>query len=516
MKISTFALTGVLALATAASGFAQATTIRIVGSSAYRAAVNDAIRSILQPGFTCCNSKTAAAGTPSSSDIAGASQSLFVGTMSDTAIYNTGNRNAANTYAGSYSGDGQVVIKTFFSGSVSGVGQVVEGQTGIAFIADGTQPGGTNGTAYPGVGVGGSYTAEASAPAPDICWTDAPYGADGLALQKADSTADSKNIANSGLQEAGTLSHGGAQGLVFFELLMESLGNNNASAPISNLTTDQLATLITAGNISMAQINGDSLAADKEKQIFLIGRSEDSGSRVNVFTDAFEGFNNGTLNVVQYLPTFSSNVTTEKDTGAPSTFAGHPTVNTGGAGATLASLAPWPGSWAINYLPTAKWTQAGHAGFVAGGDVANALKAIDPVANVPVTFPSGSTYTPTSTYVVSYLGGNDANSALATAVPNQPIRLNYNGNGYSQAAVLNGQYGLWGYEHTYYFPNTQGTVQGDVGDAVADMVYSTTAEDNNSLGQSDSTRAAAGIFMNLVGAVSRGSTGAPATESYHP
>jgi len=76
MKIKKLAMAALLALASVASSYAT-TTIHLIGSTAYRAAVNDAIRHVLAPGYTWAIS---ASGTTNSS-LAGASAGWWKGAL---------------------------------------------------------------------------------------------------------------------------------------------------------------------------------------------------------------------------------------------------------------------------------------------------------------------------------------------------------------------------------------------------------------------------------------------------
>ncbi len=100
MKIPKFALAGILALALAGTASAQS-TIRIIGATTYRAPVHAAIEAILSPGYAFADSGS----SNSASQLGGASAAEFSGTL--------------------ISNGDPVVIKTFWTGSVAGVADVV-------------------------------------------------------------------------------------------------------------------------------------------------------------------------------------------------------------------------------------------------------------------------------------------------------------------------------------------------------------------------------------------------------
>jgi hypothetical protein len=497
MKIQKLALAGLLALASAVSSFGT-TTIHIIGSTAYRAAVNDAIRHVLNSGYTWAIS----AGSTSDSALAGASAGWWKGTLKSTSA--------------------AVEIKTFFTGSIAGAVDISIPHTVKGFIPDtmndGSQTGSTSGVAVASGALVTSteYTAETDTP--DFAWTDTNQTTDALVCQHATSSTAYNDTVGAGLTEAGTLAPSvNAQGIVFFDLILEKLSSGSNPIP-QGLSSDNLCTMITQGYISVAQVTGTTTGNGTTSDIFLIGRNEDSGSRGNVFTDAFEGYNIGSKINIQFLPNYTGSPASYTDSGAPNSYTNAAstvitggTVYDGGTAGTLAGLIEWPKNWALNTDSTIEWNTTGHSGFISGGEVASALSAPDPVTGITVNI-AGSTYTPSATYVVGYVGGTDA----ATATGNGAIALPYNGVSYSYNNVINGTYGLWGMEHAYYLTSEVGTDLAQGCNDISDYVYTYSAEDSPSLVQSDTGLDAAGIFMGVMTQVNRGSPGAPILESYNP
>jgi hypothetical protein len=485
MKINRFILAGLLAAASITGASAQ--TIHIIGSTAYRAGVNDAIRSILAPGYTWGTT----AATTTNAALGGASTCIWNGTIK-----------SGLTGAGT-----AIEIRTAFSGSIAGAADLAQG-TQAKFI-----PHQTLSTA------GTPNLSATELDTPDFAWTDTDVATDELVCKNAVSRAAYNALASAGLKEAGGAGSEG-QGIVYFELVEEALTSGSTS-PFTSISTDDLATLAQNGFISLAQLSGTDTANNESTYIVLTGRSEDSGSRANTFACAFEGATSsiGALTQQQYQPAYSGAFQTYSDNGAKEAT-GSATVEEGGTGSTLTSLALWPAGWGLNSDTTIYWAKAGlGGGFNSGGNLALALSATNPITTVSFTDPNSGN-TATAVYLVTYLAGADA----ATCVAGEPTTLNttnaqatriaYNGVLYSQAAVLNGSYNIWGYEHAYYLPSATG-VNKQAMDDIAVEVQTVTAEDDAFLDQNVTTDAAVGIFLpGGAEEVTRSSPGAPTTEDY--
>lgn len=187
----------------------------------------------------------------------------------------------------------------------------------------------------------------------------------------------------------------GVVGVVPFEWVR----NVGSPATITNVT-NLLAQAALGGGVVLSQFSG--LAADENTFVEVFGRDSDSGTRLEAFAET--GF--GILNSpTQYQP-----------------------LPVGGA--TITAINPWPAQLTdgISY-PT------GHEGFSSGSGVAAALDATG--SQTAANFPG---------VIIGYLGITDA----ATAVAGGGTALPYNGVAFSAAAVQNGTYSFWSYEHLYY------------------------------------------------------------------
>jgi hypothetical protein len=284
-------------------------------------------------------------------------------------------------------------------------------------------------------------------------------------------------------------------------------------APISSITQENAESLIHSGYLPVMAITAST--ANQYDYLFLIGRNEDSGSRLNVYAEAQAGVGQA---AVQWMPSYTGSPASYTDAGASAAYistTGSNVVYDGGTTATLAGLQKWPANWALNTNTTISWTTAGHSGFVSGGEVASALEAINPITSGSISITSGPT-TPSKVYVIGYVGTADANSALTTgtsATNNGATELKYNGTLYSQAAVKNGAYSLWGYEHALYNSSLESGDKLQAIDDIADTVYQTTASYNSSL-TPVTDRTAAGIIEDSTVLFSRGKEGGVITQTY--
>jgi hypothetical protein len=457
MKLSKFAIAGILGLALAASASAQ-NTIRIIGATTFRAPVHAAIEAILSPGYAFADSGS----DNSATQLGKASAAEFVGTL----------------LSGSGQGD-TVVIKTYWTGSVAGVSDVASQRHITGFMADGLAVAG-------GTGLGGSYAQEPTAEPADMSMSDAPESDDALCLQLGNAAAKSAKSTMQGttLTEAGFGQS--SQGIVPFEWILENIGTN--PAPISNITQAAAMALIKKGNLPVMTLTGTT--ANQYDFLFLIGRNEDSGSRCNAFAEAQTGFGQ---TAIQYMPSYVGTSASYQDIGATASYissTGTNYVYDGGTSATLSGLQEWPSGWAINTNTAIAWTNPGHSGFVSGGEVASALEAVDPVTSGSISITSGAPTTVHNVYVVGYVGTSDAQ----TAITGGAVDLQYNGVTYSQNAVKTGQYTFWGYEHSLYNSSLESGDSLYVINDIANEVYSTTASYASNL-QPATDRTAAGIVI---------------------
>lgn len=186
-------------------------------------------------------------------------------------------------------------------------------------------------------------------------------------------------------------------------------GSYNA---LTNITPLMARALLGNGFLPMSMVTGT--ASDSAYDVIVSGRDNDSGTRLGAFAESGYGI---FLNPVHFQlnSSDSSHITS------------------------------------ITYF-------AGTGGYSSGGNLANALK-------LPVITGARDNETSTSSPVngstalpyvpVSYLGTSDA--ATVTGALGSSSQLMYNGVAYSPAAVQEGQYTFWTYEHLLYNGSTIGT-----------------------------------------------------------
>jgi len=178
-------------------------------------------------------------------------------------------------------------------------------------------------------------------------------------------------------------------------------GNNQTLAGYSrltNMTSIQADLLLSAGELPLSLFTGN--ASDSGVDVVLVGRNNDSGSRLETEANAYSSqgpFGYGFSTENQYQPTFD-------------------------------------GSGNINGV-----TNVGDAGYEGGGLVATALKTV---------VDSGSVDDAGNPFIfVGYVGTGDKNTVLGV---NSTALLTYDGSPSTDVAVQLGQYSFWFYEHLYY------------------------------------------------------------------
>jgi len=184
--------------------------------------------------------------------------------------------------------------------------------------------------------------------------------------------------------------------------------NVGCPSTFSNVSTLLAQILLGTGQVPFSQATGTN--ADESTLLTVIGRDEDSGTRLCAFAESGFGIFGAPF---QYQPTIS---------GSP------------GTGGVVTAVAPWPANTVNGTL-----YPVGHSGYNSGGLVASALGTPGSFANA-------------GTWLVSYPGISDA----ATAVGLGAATLNYNGFAYSATAVREGQYTFWSYEHLMYLSSLSG------------------------------------------------------------
>ncbi len=207
-------------------------------------------------------------------------------------------------------------------------------------------------------------------------------------------------LTNAHLKEAGTSGtpvqgHAGsvgAVGIVAFEFLSGNITSTSSSSsltapPFTDITSAMAFNLI-QGPTPLGMLTGDTDAITKASFVYLVGRNEDSGTRIDTF--AVSGAGLTPSGVSQFQPTFD--VSTKTDSAGNATGALGSTINGGDAFAPEALFTE----------PNITWNAAGHSGYVAGGDVANVLSAKNPVTGyTPANAPTqGQGVTGSKSYIV--------------------------------------------------------------------------------------------------------------------
>lgn len=220
--------------------------------------------------------------------------------------------------------------------------------------------------------------------------------------------------------------------------------NNGSPASITNVTNQLGNAVLQNGSLPQFQFDNGAAATP----IFVTGRNFDSGTRLCTFAETGFGINNPPSQLDSTQPT-----------------ANH-----------IAS-----GAWVAGAGGNVFFTAAN--GFTSGGQVATALDATGSLGVI-------------GGWLISYLGVADANTAVAGGA----TTLNYNGVTFSVAAVQNGQYTFWSYEHYLKSPQLTALGAADNHNVVANALATTLT--------SDAAVSPAGILLSGMN-VSRSTEGAP-------
>ena len=345
----------------------------------------------------------------------GASQAIFVGTINGTSV----------------------IIKTSWSGSEAGI-QAVSQQTGgsITGVAVNFLPNTITSATLLDKSTGGAQnlTDTLVSELPDVAMSDT--------AQTTSQFSPSASIVISGTARTyatlvDAISHGSTRdivGIVPFKWVASNNGAYSTSGTITNISTQQARALYSVskvgsgGGLPLSVLTGNN--ADSSFWVYPTGRNPDSGTRLTAFAETGIG---ATKAVTQYQPTGGAS-----------------------AGSTVTAIALWPVD-TVNSISVVK----ANSGFSSGGTLA---KALGSYTNT-MTAPKG-----TGGILISYLSTGDAATALTS--PGVGKELTYNGVLYSTAAVQEGAYTFWGYEHMYY---PTGYTNSTIVDTVAAQLYSTDA-----------------------------------------
>jgi hypothetical protein len=541
MKLKSLLL-GLSAAALMGASAHAATTIYVTGSTAYRAPAIAAIINFLNNNTNGNVVKAAIKTndtTATAADLFGASTGLYENS------------------------DASIIIETSFNGSAAGLVDLVTANT--EKYIDPTQVTPTQltitGLAGPNGGTGTqAYGAPYSSPAtvlqtPLVSFSDTFYNSVAATVNNAiihtGGITDANGTITKGPQftaqiNAGHLGHAGtsalagaqdAVGIVPFAWYLGNSSNTTLQplfqAAITNITQNTAASLI-AGPTPIKLFSGSTSLTGN---VFLVGRNEDSGTRVEAFAEAQKGFapfpiqweldfssgatnNTGTLtlsadsgNTISEYNSYSPNFTTSLPTGGVKS----------GSDAVVLTAYQFEDDAALYTQSKIAWDTEGHSGYAGGSDVANVLLADNHNADtIASSFDGGGdSYTGDAVFV-GYLGWADGYNLLnPTGYTSTAKQLNFNGVQPTVANVQNGSYTFWGFEHMYYMASgstsnvltggtTQGTALYDI-NSIADSIFQTYAA-TNSVGATDATMAeaptVAGILYNTVN-VTRTQEGQP-------
>ena len=416
------------AAAAALAGTASAqTVIHVAGSTAFRAPATAAMIDYL-------NANSSGRG-------------VYAG-YTGSSLLGAGNAILANGTIGA-GGTATIEIETYWTGSLAGLVDLVTkntvgtqyldpsviGTTAIAAINNSGTPNVTVGTATNSSVYGGGVVITPSAVAnsfPDLTFSDshkatvqtelatatlsAPIGTFTTIGQIASTVGggtvvDSGSSTDAGNDVGATALSDGLVGVLGFQWAA-----SKGAPAITNISQQAVKTLMNSGNIDASLLTG---VSGSGVTFYLTGRNEDSGTRIDTFSEAQYGV-----------------------TSAPKQYQSNFTL--------------FPANSTLNTEANISWAPAGHSGFASGSNVATAVDSTT----------SGGTK-----YLIGALGITDA----LTAQTGGATLLSYNGVPYSVANIQNGLYTLWAYEHAYHLSSLTGAVL-TAANAIADNVHDTDAD----------------------------------------
>ena len=482
-----------LLICSAVVGFAAAasaqTEIYIAGSTAYRGGVTKAIQDLL---FT---SGTGFAEAEASSPIYGASAALFKGTVGGTSY----------------------IIHTHWTGSAAGCVDVATSNPDGSFMADATTTAnitaaptttGTTVGAYADGSVQGSYS-DAPSTAPQIAMSDSFNTSVAKSIAGSVFTTGTipiktivADIKNNLTQVSGTGSESVTGVLPFVWVAGATggaTGNTQATTavPFTNMTQEAASQLIQQGYVSVSALvtsTSSALVGDTNDYAFLIGRNEDSGTRICAQAESQVGSATGVQSfgqpMSQYYAMFTTGTAAPAHDGVFTTGTISATgdnngtlqgtnILDGGPGAVVSDIGLWPAVAPLNTETAIDWDEYGHSGQIGGGDVAKVLEAGNPLTlnltavdaadgnsgSAPDNWNAGTS----KAYLIGYLGSADAGGIASTGAA--CLYLSYNGVPYSTQALRTGSYDFWSFEHTYTNKNTVTSGITTFAKALVDKVY---------------------------------------------
>jgi hypothetical protein len=306
---------------------------------------------------------------------------------------------------------GITTIYTFFNGSVEGIKALaldedldfLAGTVTTSAVTQATAVGGTD------LGSGGTtLAAKADLAFSDVFKSSTPYGSASLFPSEA------------------------KVGVIAFTWV----ANNGADAGLTNVTTQSARAILTSGFSKQSQFSGVKADSDNStgtpasnKLVFLTGRNDGSGTRTTFLAEVGYPI---ALPIKQYKPTISSGAVT--------------------------NLTYWPAGLGAEASTIWENDIDGNGGYASGGNLVTALKATTPSGTVSVSDSDGSIVIPAATRSISMIGYQSTSDA-ASSISGGARTLSYNGfpvtytgsalSATTRAALVNGQYTMWGYEQLY-------------------------------------------------------------------
>lgn len=403
---------GIITVALAGISSAQ-TVIHISGSTAFRAALNNAIVDIMNPGYLIAGSST---------NYESATQLVVSGT----------------TKVGNY----PVVIKTSLQGSAGGVQSLAQQSPQITFS-------GSSGWLQTSLATTTTITTAVAASASN---TDPAAPAD---ICLADSFQASTFAYGSGFTQLKETK----VGVVPFFYVMGCSNDTTVQASLSSVTSisaQQIKLLLSAG-LPLSLLTGKD--ADASVTMYPIGRDEDSGTRIVAFAEPGFGVFGSP---VQYAPGFGGSIS--NNVTFPISFPASANAN------TITGIMPYPAN-TVNGLSF----PVGHSGIKSGGDVAktiytpvdiNARDQFGGKFGIITYLGAGDAQSaiksPSTAFVLNYNGVSGQLALSGDPIPSTATN------------ITNGAYTFWSYELLDYAPTLAGPAK-TVADQLAQQIITTEA-----------------------------------------
>jgi len=404
---------GIITVALAGISSAQ-TVIHISGSTAFRAALNNAIVDIMNPGYLIAGSNT----------LLGSATQLVV---------------SGTTKVGNY----PVVIKTSLQGSVGGVQSLAQQSPQITFS-------GSLGWLQTSLATTTTITTAVTASASN---TDPAAPAD---ICLADSFQASSFAYGSGFTQLKETK----VGVVPFFYVMGCSNDTAVQASLSSVTSisaQQIKLLLSAG-LPLSLLTGKD--ADASVTMYPIGRDEDSGTRLVAFAEPGFGVFGSP---VQYAPGFGGSISNNV-TYPIASWPASPTAT------TITGIMPYPAN-TVDGLSF----PVGHSGIASGGNVAktiytpvdiNARDQFGGKFGIITYLGAGDAQSaiksPSTAFVLNYNGVSGQLALSGDPIPSTATN------------ITNGAYTFWSYELLDYVPTLAGPAK-TVADQLAQQIITTEA-----------------------------------------